>query len=438
MAIPQYAWLQIHPSQSWKIILPSKTNTKKFDHAIYPIAVGSHNQIKNIATTSYKISPAKLTYTYPIRLIKKDKGYKAGPFVGILTTKGTQGFKGNVKNFIDIIQMGKKAGVFIFVFPAEEVDLIDQTVKAYIYDSNQKKWVTQILPFPDVVYNRIPSRKEENKPSVKAVLEYLVKENIPFFNPYFFNKWALHQWMSENKEMTKILPDTTILKEEDLRRYLQQYTMLYLKPVNGKAGIGFMKIEKKENHFYLTYQTRQMTYHQSFRNFQSLWQKVHSLAKNKKYIIQQGIFLNTYQQQPYDLRVLVQKNGKNQWKVTGIGVRVAGEQSITTHVPQGGYIQSVDQVFKETFKDDQQSNEWKEKTTMLAVKIAEHIESKIKHPLGEMSMDLGIDKNGNLWFFEANAKPMEFDEPNIRETSLLRLIQYFRYLSGFVPKGGKV
>lgn len=49
-------------------------------------------------------------------------------------------------------------------------------------------------------------------------------------------------------------------------------------------------------------------------------------------------------------------------------------------------------------------------------------------------MDLGIDKNGDIWFFEANAKPMEFDEPNIRQTSLLRLLQYFRYLSGFVPK----
>lgn len=31
-------------------------------------------------------------------------------------------------------------------------------------------------------------------------------------------------------------------------------------------------------------------------------------------------------------------------------------------------------------------------------------------------MDLGIDDLGEIWFFEANAKPMKFDEPQIRKS----------------------
>ncbi|UUZ93289.1 YheC/YheD family protein [Paenibacillus sp. P25] len=46
-----------------------------------------------------------------------------------------------------------------------------------------------------------------------------------------------------------------------------------------------------------------------------------------------------------------------------------------------------------------------------------------------MSMDLGVDTNGDLWFFEANSKPMKFDEPPIRKKSLENLIRYSLYLS---------
>jgi len=45
-----------------------------------------------------------------------------------------------------------------------------------------------------------------------------------------------------------------------------------------------------------------------------------------------------------------------------------------------------------------------------------------------MSMDLGVDKQGNIWFFEANSKPMKFDEPHIRQKSLERIFQYSRFL----------
>ncbi len=43
-------------------------------------------------------------------------------------------------------------------------------------------------------------------------------------------------------------------------------------------------------------------------------------------------------------------------------------------------------------------------------------------------MDLGIDSEGVLWFFEANSRPMKFDEPLIRKKSLERIFHYSDYL----------
>jgi hypothetical protein len=50
-----------------------------------------------------------------------------------------------------------------------------------------------------------------------------------------------------------------------------------------------------------------------------------------------------------------------------------------------------------------------------------------------MSMDLGVDTTGKLWFFEANSKPMKFDEPHIREKSLRRLVRFWKYLVSASP-----
>ncbi len=33
------------------------------------------------------------------------------------------------------------------------------------------------------------------------------------------------------------------------------------------------------------------------------------------------------------------------------------------------------------------------------------IERKSKRRVGELGFDIGIDKSGNIWMFEANAKP---------------------------------
>ena len=63
-----------------------------------------------------------------------------------------------------------------------------------------------------------------------------------------------------------------------------------------------------------------------------------------------------------------------------------------------------------------------------ALLIAKQIEKESGFLLGEMSMDLGVDTDGRLWFFEANAKPMKFDEPHIRKKSLERIFQYSQYL----------
>jgi hypothetical protein len=60
----------------------------------------------------------------------------------------------------------------------------------------------------------------------------------------------------------------------------------------------------------------------------------------------------------------------------------------------------------------------------IAKKLEQHY-----HHLGEMSIDVGLDRNGRPWIFEANAKPMKFDEPEIRKKQLGQVIRYAQFLT---------
>lgn len=146
-----------------------------------------------------------------------------------------------------------------------------------------------------------------------------------------------------------------------------------------------------------------------------------------RYIVQQGIELVSTNRRPYDLRVLVQKNQKGQWDISGVGARVAGSSSITTHVPRGGSIEDPVKLLEASFGPEG-SKRILVRAKNTALLIARQIERGSGYLLGEMSMDLGIDQQGGVWFFEANSKPMKFDEPHIRKRSLERIFQYSHFL----------
>lgn len=358
--------------------------------------------------------------------------YILGPLVGILTSSGKRGpFSGLKANFIDIIRTGHKKGALVFIFTPDHIDWTTQTIQGYVYDQLQHTWKVCPFPFPNVVYNRIPNRKDEIHPVMQNCLKRL--QNIPhltLFNPEFFNKQHIHRWLEQSKRIGSYLPQTNILQDPmSIKQLLKNWGQIYIKPTQGKAGSGIMKVvhihSPHRYHLYFKHRGQHKIVHT--RTLQSVWKIINQLTRHGTYLVQQGISLATLNNQPFDCRVLVQKNITGKWHITGIGVRVAGKNRITTHVPQGGQIALMEHAFKTAFDSDHfpiiQKNIKK-----LSLHIARTLEQHYEH-LAEMSLDIGIDQHGQLWFFEANAKPMKFDEPDIRLKSLENLIEYCQFVT---------
>jgi len=145
--------------------------------------------------------------------------------------------------------------------------------------------------------------------------------------------------------------------------------------------------------------------------------------------VQQAIALAKFKGRPFDLRLLIQKNRHGQWQKTGVAARVAGEGSITTHVFYGGTRDSTRKAIDYAAKAHRFSRVEVEKQLKTLISLfPKTIEKSAKQSFGELEIDLGIDQQGKVWFFEANSKPFRFDEKLIRAKSLVRLIHYAKFL----------
>ncbi len=346
----------------------------------------------------------------------KHKSNKLGPLVGILTSDHPKRvFAGNVHTFLRIDSFLKKSGGLCFVFTPSR--LKETSINGLILIEN--KWTEVSIPLPDIIYNRVPTIASENSIEMKQAFQWIKEKMIPFFNPHFFEKWEIYKLLSSDNWLKNFLPDTApLVSIEKLQAFLTKHKKIYVKPTYGQKGNGIFTILVSP---YGTYQLQNEKEVKTFFSFNAILSSVHQLTNNKTYLIQQAIPLQQYKGKNYDFRIHVQK-APHQWQITGIGVRCAKSNAITTHVPKGGEILSLHQIYPPIDKKLLHS---------IIIKIATKLE-KAYGTLGEFSLDIGRDPNGNYWIFEINSKPMIFDEPSIQKKGLSSLIQTFYLYSDFL------
>jgi hypothetical protein len=429
MGSPKEKLLSFHPQTKRWTLHYSPLAAPSQEGQSGTISLGALNFPLKVYMSS--VAPAEgAIHTRVLTKNSEQKIKKIGPVIGILTIKEGANFKGSKKNFRDIIQTAKRLGALVYVFTIEDIIWETNLTKAYFLHEEAKKWVAvDHFPLPDVVYNRIPYREDESRSSVKHAIQRLQAiPSLKLYNPHFFNKRRLYHILKNNAHTASYLPETASLSNfEEFNDMLIKYPLLYLKPVNGKAGKGIMTIQTSGDAYVLRFLEGEHLSTHLHRHPSSLWKVVQSFIE-EDYMIQQGIDLLTYDHRPFDIRTLVQKDETGTWRISGVGIRVAGKNSITTHVPRGGSIASPKMVLKPLFTEEQYPlfiERFKSTVLELAHILDQH------EGLGEMSMDIGLDERKRLWFFEANAKPMKFDEPHIRKKSLERIIQYAHYLADF-------
>ncbi|WP_078381581.1 YheC/YheD family endospore coat-associated protein [Sutcliffiella halmapala] len=369
----------------------------------------SPNVEENVSLGKYYSVPYKDTHPtdyQPFSFLFDDN--KAGPLIGILASPKQEGFIGNIGLFKRIQRSLHQTGGISVVFTPDK--LTENGINGYCYLPTHNHWIKMNAPLPDLIYNRLYSYEDEEK-HLEHVQNLADLYHIPLFNPQFFDKWELYLQLKSHEELAAHLPHTALLTEEALEEFLFNYPAVYVKKRKSTKGNGVSLIVRNGYTFLLkTTSTKTIL----FPTIKKLAQYFNKEGTLPSYIVQEAIPTIPFDGKKFDYRILAHLKQKH-FVVTGIGVRVAHTQQVTTHVPAGGVIANVDDL----------------PHSIDLTKIERLIKQCGKQlltfydALGEFSADLGVTQDGNYYLFELNAKPMDFDEPTIKKASIDRLTNLF-------------
>ncbi|TXK72244.1 YheC/YheD family protein [Paenibacillus sp. N3.4] len=438
---------------------------KRTDRSVY-LTSELVKALRLTGTKSITVKVGSKSATLPIRLIKKpglhmyvpislmttlriprignvlavsnaSKELRIGPIIGILTNVNTNSPApfGSKTGFIrQVLQTGSNKS-FLFAFSPNQVNWIQETVTGVI-PKDGGGWIRKTFPLPDVVYNRLSSRKEEKSAGIQGFKERFVRRGIPLFNWSFFDKWDVYK-MLDGDDAFRFVPESRINPSaEQIKEMLDKHKFIYLKPTAGSLGIGIFRVTyNPKKGYFVRYRKGGKNVLIRYGKFEGLMQMLGTgRGRLTNYVAQQGIRLIEIDSCPIDFRFHLTKNGSNKWVVAAIGAKKSGKGSVTTHIRNGGQLMTPEQVLRQIYGS--RSGEVLTNAKETAIKLAEGIENNYSHLLGELGFDIGIDQSEKIWMFEANAKPGRsiFKHPSLKEgdtATLTNIYDHCLYLSRF-------
>ncbi|MEH7333652.1 YheC/YheD family protein [Neobacillus drentensis] len=363
------------------------------------------------------------SFSIPLHIFLEKEILYIGPLVGIFTAGFTQIPEQPIGErtlfFSKLLSVNKEVGAIAYLFGEQHIDWERGIIEGvFFHDSS---WHHFEVPFPNVIYDRLPNRRSEGNPKLIKVKNRLQKEClIPWYNPGFFNKLDIYERLQQDGSVEAYLPESHPLTSFSLvERMLSNYGHVYIKPKNGSLGLGVHQIifDKSTSEYFCRYQDDQgINRLRKFSSLERLFQSVFGNKSLEKMLVQQGIHLQRHDSRSIDFRVHTNKDDSGTWHVTAIAAKIAGAGSVTTHTRSGGAIKTIEEIFP---KDECEL--FTKKLSNAALLLSKAIDKNISGIIGEIGFDLGIDRNGEVWLFEANSKPGRsiFSHPELKPFDLL-------------------
>jgi hypothetical protein len=347
-----------------------------------------------------------------------------GPLIGILTSGFTpfplRPIGERSMFFAKLLSVNKSVGALPFIFGEEHIDWDQGLIQGYFFVDGG--WMRIKVPFPNVVYDRLPNRRTERKSELRSLKSRMQTDYlIPWYNPGFFSKLDVFERLQQDERAAEYLPETHQFSSFSvIERMLSSYGNVYVKPANGSLGLGIHQIlfDKYNGYYYCRYRDQDgVNKLTRFESLEKLMKKIFYKRNLSQMIVQQGISLLRSEKRLIDFRIHTNKDEYGQWQVAAIAAKIAGQGSVTTHVNNGGVVKSLDELF-----EDQTEREiYEKKLSEAAMLLSTILEKNMEGIIGEIGFDLGIDKSGKVWLFEANSKPGRsiFKHPKLKNFDLL-------------------
>ncbi|URN92825.1 MAG: YheC/YheD family protein [Candidatus Pristimantibacillus lignocellulolyticus] len=311
------------------------------------------------------------------------------------------------KFYKELSILGKQHNIHVFVFSAEELDQNNKSLFGFCY--TDKGWKRQYVPFPDVVFDRCFYASSKERIQMESALIFIRRQK-PFqlINNNLPSKIQVYDQLNTEEPLIPYLPHTDSIQSiSEISHWLELYPQgIILKPAAGMHGKGVIHIYYNPDlKLYLISgrNLRNDSFEISFSRELSLLKWLYKFKKQLQYVVQPYFYLRNDKGQPFDIRVLLQKDDNGQWQQTGSVARVGRQDGLTSNLHGGGETGLPLPLLSQnlgSYKAERLLQEIHMISGQTVIAIEQHFGR-----FGELALDFGVTPQGRVWLLECNSKP---------------------------------
>ncbi|MDX5476550.1 MAG: YheC/YheD family protein [Bacillaceae bacterium] len=316
------------------------------------------------------------------------------------TTLGILTFSNPIKSsyMTNIALHSLRYDVQACTFSPANISLGKNEVFGYLFCRVTLSWKKGRFPLPSFIYDRLyyPS-PSQNKTYIEKMTWLKKHRHITFLGLGLPNKWEVFQKLQLKNELQPFFLPTKKYTLLHFTKMLSTYKEVLLKPINGSQGVGIIKVNQSLDCVEVSRDGEHRVTFNSLLLFHD-W----IMAKETPFILQPFLTLLTNNQQPFDLRILLQKGEDGEWLERFRAIRHGGVGNITANLATGGAILQYEDWIKQFSYEER--NKFETIVSLLVSNLSKELDKKF-HPLFEIGVDIAIDCNLNPWILDINSKP---------------------------------
>ncbi|MEH7222698.1 YheC/YheD family protein [Bacillus sp. JJ1566] len=331
----------------------------------------------------------------------------------------------------ELAKRAPELGIQLYRFTPTSIEPTSELVHGEKYNHITNTWEQSTFEIPMYLYDRCFYSSDEVSKKSQPIMNWLkLRPATAFIGHGLPNKWEIYNTLRQDIELSPYIPSTEqALSSSAILRTLMKKHQIILKPVKGSMGKGIIGLFLHRNYVKAVYKDANLLKKKQFTTRGDLKKWLDSVITSQPYLLQNYLPLHDEGNRPFDIRILLQKDGRGKWIEQGRGIRLGLPDHLISNLGGGGE--------SHTFESWTENMSFHQKQLLsdnihtIINRLPELLEDQFE-PLFEIGVDLGLTSDGAIWILDTNSKPgrkvILETSPEKEDTLYRTLLQYCLYL----------